>query len=52
MAFLSYLSFQNPKAQSLILKTTTKGQLISENFGVFKSPKKRTKFLKEFCPSL
>ena len=30
-----------------------KGQLISErNFGVFKSPKKRTKFLKDFCSSL
>ena len=30
-----------------------KGQLISENnFGVFKSPKKRTKFSKDFCPSL
>ena len=32
---------------------TTKGQLTSErNFGVFKSPKKRTKVLKDFCPSL
>ena len=30
----------------------TKGQLISEwNFGVFKSPKKPTKFLTDFCPS-
>ena len=30
-----------------------KGQLISErNFGVFKSTKKQTKFMKEFCPSL
>ena len=29
-----------------------KGQLISEsNFGVFKSPKKLTKFLTDFCPS-
>ena len=29
-----------------------KGQLISkENFGNFKSPKKRTKFLKDFCPA-
>ena len=29
-----------------------KGQLISEwNFGVFKSPKKPTKFLTDFCPS-
>ena len=28
-----------------------KGQSISErNFGFFKSPKKRTKFLKDFCP--
>ena len=31
---------------------STKGQLISEwNFGVFKSPKKPTKFLTDFCPS-
>ena len=30
-----------------------KGQLISErNFGVFKSSKKQTKFMKNFCPSL
>ena len=30
---------------------TTKGQLISEwSFGVFKSPKKPTKFLSDFCP--
>ena len=30
-----------------------KGRLILErNFGVFKSPKKQTKFLKDFCPSL
>ena len=30
-----------------------KGQLFSEgNFDVFKSPKKRTKFLKNFCPNL
>ena len=30
-----------------------KGQLISEGkFGVFKSPQIRTKFLKDFCPSL
>ena len=32
-----------------------KGQLISErkiNFGVFKSPKKWGKFLKDFCPSI
>ena len=30
-----------------------KGQLISEwNFGAFKSPKKPTKFLADFCPSL
>ena len=30
-----------------------KDQLISErNFGVFKSPQKRTKFLNDFCPSL
>ena len=29
----------------------TKGQLISKwNFGVFKSPKKPTKFLTDFCP--
>ena len=29
----------------------TKGQLISEwSFGVFKSPKKPTKFLSDFCP--
>ena len=29
-----------------------KGQLISEwNFGIFKSPKKPTKFLTDFCPS-
>ena len=34
------------------LKGITKGQLISEwNFGVFKSPKKPTKFLTDFCPS-
>ena len=33
--------------------TFTKGQLISKrNFVVFKSPKKRTQFLKDFCPSL
>ena len=31
---------------------SAKGQLISEwNFGVFKSPKKSTKFLTDFCPS-
>ena len=31
----------------------SKGQLILErNFGVFKSPKKWTKFCKNFCPSL
>ena len=30
-----------------------KGQLISgRNFDIFKSSKKRTKFLKDFCPSL
>ena len=30
-----------------------KGQLFSEgNFDVFKSPKKRNKFLKYFCPNL
>jgi hypothetical protein len=34
------------------LMAFTKGQLISEwNFGVFKSPKKPTKFLTDFCPS-
>ena len=30
-----------------------KGQLISKClFGVFKSPKKTTKFIKDFCPGL
>ena len=35
------------------VKLLAKGQIISElNFGVFKSPKKPTKFLIDFCPSL
>ena len=39
--------------QAHVLSPNTKGQLISErNFGGFKSPKKGTKFLKDFCPSL
>ena len=34
-----------------LVHTRTKGQLISEgNFGVFKSPKKQTFILKDFCP--
>ena len=38
-----------PVAQAMSFK----GQLISErNFGVFKSPKKRAKFLNDFCPSI
>ena len=36
-----------------ISKFESKSQLLSErNFGVFKSPKKQTKLLKDFCPSL
>ena len=34
------------------MQNSAKGQLISEwNFGVFKSPKKPSKFLTDFCPS-
>ena len=38
---------------SLLMSSSDKGQLISEkNCSIFKSPEKRTKVLKEFCPSL
>ena len=39
------------KLQKLSQNDLIKGQLISEwNFGVFKNPKKPTKFLADFCP--
>ena len=45
---LILISFAN---MWLLLSWITKGQLISEwIFGVFKSPKKPTKFLTDFCP--
>ena len=38
-------SFKSPMQDELIKQTVDKGQLISDgNFGVFKSPKKPTKF--------
>ena len=43
----------NLKSAKSIWISQTKGQLISEAiFLGFKSPKKQTKFLKDFCPSL
>ena len=55
----NYMAFwtQTPKSKPilpllLLVQTPAKGQLISEwNFGVFKSAKKPTKFLTDFCPS-
>ncbi len=58
---LGFYSVEPYKIQRILLimrilckrkySTRTKGQLISEwNFGVFKSPKKPTKFLTDFCP--
>ena len=45
--------FYGGDVQKLIMSDNDKGQLISEwNFGVFKSSKKWTFFLTDFCPSL
>ena len=50
--FLWSWSKFSSRSKIIPVNNKIKGQLISEwNFGVFKSPKKPTKFLTDFCPS-
>ena len=50
--FLWSRSKFSSRSKIIPVNNKIKGQLISEwNFGVFKSPKKPTKFLTDFCPS-